>query len=156
MYFNIVRKYLRFKEKYHPVFSKPLSDQILARKRDLFPNYLTELTAGTFNEISFDASPISLELPEIATAKETGATGDLNNGVGDKTEEDAGVENGHANVSSSGHIPEPPKVFALFLKTVPSTVKRQELIDVSLSSIYISVPKLIYHYLFRVFRRAKK
>ncbi|KAI9342753.1 hypothetical protein DFJ73DRAFT_842247 [Zopfochytrium polystomum] len=112
-----------FREKYHPIDSKPLKDEINGRKRELFPVFLNELQQGRLDHVCFDDVAAKSSSTPAAPADPSADTE-----IGDA--DDAMLKaSSSVNVdeASKTHLPPPIPVNGLFLKAVPPTVKREQI-----------------------------
>ncbi|KAJ1567774.1 hypothetical protein HK405_004802 [Cladochytrium tenue] len=111
-----------FREKYHPVESQSLRSEINSRKIEAYPAFLAELNEGRFDTICFDESA---KLPDasLPAPPEQPAPSSVEDA---KTKLDGQAQEGNPK----GTLPPPISVHGLFIRSVPPTTKRQQILEV--------------------------
>ncbi|KAJ3198278.1 hypothetical protein HDU67_003532, partial [Dinochytrium kinnereticum] len=119
-----------FREKYHPIDSLPLREEIAKRKKTVYPSFLESLNAGKLDDITFDEIINSAAPQETNAADAMDATAEIDEATEPK-KEDTGLP-----VPALQQMPVVSpfvsqfKLSALFLKAVPPNIKRQQLVEV--------------------------
>ncbi|KAJ3176671.1 hypothetical protein HK101_010391, partial [Irineochytrium annulatum] len=124
-----------FREKYHPVDCVPLKQEVNSRKRAFFPKFMDDLNAGKLDDISFDeyTSPESASgAGEVAVA--ASEVKEDAGGVAESMETDDKKDDAAPAHQAQIGVPHHPsvvemKISALFIKSVPPTVKRAQLVE---------------------------
>ncbi|KAJ1560295.1 hypothetical protein HK405_007593 [Cladochytrium tenue] len=111
-----------FREKYHPVESQSLRSEINSRKKEAYPAFLAELNEGRFDTICFDESAKlpDASLPALPEQPTPSSVEDA------KTKLDGQAQEGNPK----GTLPPPISVHGLFIRSVPPTMKRQQILEV--------------------------
>ncbi|KAI8835559.1 hypothetical protein BC829DRAFT_406320 [Chytridium lagenaria] len=123
-----------FREKYHPIDSLPLREEVHKRQKSFFPNFLDDIRAGKLDEISFDEIPSST--PATDAVEDAKPADIMDADDAEVPKEDEGTAPAGAAASTLSQMPTANpavshfKISALFLKAVPPTVKRQQLIEI--------------------------
>ncbi|KAJ3108590.1 hypothetical protein HDU96_007479 [Phlyctochytrium bullatum] len=121
-----------FREKYHPIESLPLKEEIASRKKTFYPKFIEELNLGKLDEITFDEIVTSSEPAD--EAKETKPAVDAmettEGGEEAKKEEGAApTPSGATQTPTACPAISPLNLNALFVKSIPVNVKRHQILE---------------------------
>ncbi|KAI9099434.1 arsenite-resistance protein 2-domain-containing protein [Phlyctochytrium arcticum] len=105
-----------FKEKYHPVYSRTLKEEVNKRRHELLAKFVVDLDEGKHDDVSYDA-------PANSTNEETTES----DGKKDETQEPKDETKMEETTQTVSGNEEP--IHALFIKTVPPTIKRSKIVE---------------------------
>jgi hypothetical protein len=100
-----------------------LTEQKAARKRELYPKFLDELNDGKYDDISFDS--------KSGSESKQGAATEMVDDDGPNKPDDESAAVSVVAVADAVPASQPFKLHALFIRSLPASVKRQQLLDVS-------------------------
>lgn len=137
----------RFREKYHPEESKPLREEVNRRKREeVLVKFKAEFAQGKYDDVNYDASKAAEETKEEGgkedEIKDEGGNPDtavvaddvmiVDEPVAAESAENS-KEDGEKKEETKPEDAKPEEpIFALFIKAIQSTIKRSELLEVSI------------------------
>ncbi|KAI9009847.1 hypothetical protein BC832DRAFT_530033, partial [Gaertneriomyces semiglobifer] len=109
-----------FRERYHPVDSVPFKAEVRQRRHELLAKFRLELESGKYDDLSYDQNEGSGSKNEDEVKKDE--EGDFEQNEGAQGGEDAPNAADTPNDDLKG-------VHALFIRSIPPTVKRSQLIE---------------------------
>ncbi|KAI8924285.1 hypothetical protein BC831DRAFT_416339 [Entophlyctis helioformis] len=136
-FFNAHREEEWFREKYHPKESVEFKATILARRAEQLAKFTADLSAGKFDSLSFDEPAETAAADAAAGAGAAGASDDpaTSKDKPDDDNGDVGAVSATGERKAAAAAEDKPddkpdeKPYALFIKGVALTTKRQLLVD---------------------------
>ncbi|KND02501.1 uncharacterized protein SPPG_02960 [Spizellomyces punctatus DAOM BR117] len=107
-----------FREKYHPVESRPLKEETNKRRHELLAKFQTELGEGKYDDVNYDQ-------PAAASGGDDAVDKQEDEDVKPIKAEEEQPEETLVPVGKKTSEP----VYALFIKTVPPSMKRQKIVE---------------------------
>ncbi|KAJ3106741.1 hypothetical protein HDU97_005667 [Phlyctochytrium planicorne] len=127
-FFDEQKEFEWFREKYHPVESQPLKEQIYTRRRAAVAAFFEEFKEGKLDEITYDdlsgSSDTTADDTKLIDALDTNAEME----DAEPKKDDTAAASGSSQPVASTLIKETP-IHALFIKSIPPNIKRQQVVD---------------------------
>ncbi|KAJ3333163.1 hypothetical protein HDU76_010917 [Blyttiomyces sp. JEL0837] len=116
-----------FKEKYHPVDSKLIRDDVAHRKKEYYDKFIVDLNEGKYDDVCFNDMGGKHGGKYVSVPAEDG---DDTAHVEPELKGDDGDAHAEGKYDMGLSIPPPPLLnHSLFIKAIPPTLKREQLIE---------------------------